>query len=519
MLKSKKIFNTVFILIILVFGSFLSLKVGISHDELHEQLNWEYNLMLIKNILFGSEQYSSYIDKYYGIGFNYLSQPFQSLFLSLSNYSEISQFGFKLILKHPIVFILYFISGLFFYKILKKITQDKNFSKIATVFYLTYPYLLGHSFFNSKDIPFLSLWLICTYLSCNILNKFNKLKKVSLIKVISLALVTSFLISIRISGILIFFQYLITLIIYLNLSSINFEFKKVLIKKLTLFFPLCFLFIYLLYPVFWKNPLEILNAIKFMSQHHNDICTVTFGKCIRSLNLDSNYIYLWLLVKLPIIVIIGLILIPFTEKKIFKSDTNKVFFGTILISIFLIPLTLIFMQVALYDEIRQVVFLVPLFILIGVSSFYFFFKKKSYLVLFLFIGLFIYENVKIFPYQYVWMNYPARIIELENNFEFDYWGISGKNLALKFQELSKEKSCLVSSPTHSVKPFLIKKGFDCFLPWASIQTNIQRPFHAIQLGRNLRTSLPYKCKYIFQERISLLFYEKKLTMGNLIRCN
>ena len=38
--------------------------------------------------------------------------------------------------------------------------------------FLTYPYLLGHSLFNVKDVPFMSLWMICTYYIYNVLDDY-----------------------------------------------------------------------------------------------------------------------------------------------------------------------------------------------------------------------------------------------------------------------------------------------------------------------------------------------------------
>ena len=64
-----------------------------------------------------------------------------------------------------------------------------------------YPYLLGHSFFNVKDIPFLSVWLICTYLMISILKIFFIDKDIILkTYYIYLSIFTAYLLSIRISG-------------------------------------------------------------------------------------------------------------------------------------------------------------------------------------------------------------------------------------------------------------------------------------------------------------------------------
>ena len=72
-----------------------------------------------------------------------------------------------------------------------------------------------------------------------------------------------------------------------------------------------------------------------MSNHFNNVGTNTYGKIMYSTNLPSTYMLIWFVVKLPIIIIIGICLIPFTEKKIFSSSKKTIYFGSILISIIL----------------------------------------------------------------------------------------------------------------------------------------------------------------------------------------
>ena len=519
-----KLNNKYFYILILIFsiiGIILSLNVGISHDEIHEKKNWEFNKNLV-NKTFKNEKFEeNYIDKYYGIGFHIVSQPFQILFSKLSkDHLEVSNPGILLLSKHPVVFLMFLISGIFFFKILNFLTKNSYFSYLGTFLYILYPYLLGHSFFNLKDIPFLSAWLVCTYLSFKIINIYIDKNFFSLKYVFLLSVLTAFLISIRISGVLIFLQLFITLIIFFLTYSIQKEKIKSFI--LTIFFYVFFtiLFIIFLYPISWNNPLELFNAIKFMSNHYNDVCTMVLGKCIESKNLDPTYIPIWIILKLPIFILVGLVLLPFIEKKVMTDSKNKIFFGTLLSSAFIIPFFLIFNNVPLYNEIRQILFIVPIFFLLGLVSIYFFFKKKIYIFLTFFLFFFIYENIKMFPYQYTWFNLPTRFLDIEKNFELDYWSISGKNLALSLKKIGiNQSTCIVVSPKHSVEPFLFDQKNNCYFPWGALNTNIKRPFFAIQTGKNLRTSIPYKCSIVHQEKIKLSFYKKDLVAGNLIKCD
>ena len=59
---------------------------------------------------------------------------------------------------------------------------------------------------------------------------------------------------------------------------------------------------YIMNPVYWLNPLDIINAIKSMSHYYHDICTETLGVCMKAKNLPATYIPIWFSVKLPILI-------------------------------------------------------------------------------------------------------------------------------------------------------------------------------------------------------------------------
>ena len=100
MSKKFHLFSISLLIIYFLAGIFLSLNTGISHDEYHEQLNWEINLNSVKDF-FSSGSYDNllnYRDRYHGIGFNILSQPFQYLIKDLVKiYLDINEYGSILI--------------------------------------------------------------------------------------------------------------------------------------------------------------------------------------------------------------------------------------------------------------------------------------------------------------------------------------------------------------------------------------------------------------------------------------
>lgn len=527
MINFRKKFIYLFLIIFLIIGSFASLNTGISHDEYHEEENWKYNVSVSKSIsnkiLFNKESdldIKNYKDKYYGIGFQFISQPIQFVLKKIvMQYQDVSEYGAKLISKHFVTFLFFFISGIAFFLIQKKIINNKNFCYFSTLIYLFYPYLLGQSFFNPKDIPFMSVWLLCSYVSFNIFENLIKKNTIKNSNAIILGILTSYLLSIRITGILILLQYLITFIIFISSEKIDLKkFIKKFYKKLIFFIFYLLLFTYILNPIYWIKPLEIFNAIKSMSYYYHDICTETLGTCMRAKDLPATYIPIWLSVKLPIFIIIGIFLIPFSEKKIFINGKKNTIFGSILITSLFIPLILIVRNINLYDEIRHLMFLLPFLFILGTVSFYIFSKKLFYILGVLTISIFIYENIKIYPYQYVWFNLPSRYMDLTNDFELEYQGLSGKEIAKTISSNTKNTTCILTSPLYSVQPFLDEKKFNCFDIWQYVDAGYKRPFLAVQHVRNIKKGMPYNCKAIYESGFNLLFHKKKFVTGKLLKC-
>ncbi len=530
MKSTKKKLFTFLLFFFLIVGSINSLKTGISFDENYEELNWNFNVNVTKDFLnsiisnkdFNYENFNSKVKNFvgYGIGFQIISQPIQNLIdgFVLTNF-DIDSYGAKLISKHLVVFIFFFISGLFFYLILRKFNDNENFTILGTIVYLTYPYLFGQSMFSPKDIPFMSVWLVCTFIKFNLVEKLIKNKEITNIKILIFSFLTAYLLSIRIGGLLIFIQYSITLILYLYFfkEKLNIFVKK-FYRKCLLFLFAFTIFTFVLNPTFLIDPFLFFETLKINLNHFNNVGTLTMGSTMYSKNLPSTYLLIWLMVKIPLICLFGLMTIPFVDKKIFNNKKNSIFFSSIILSIFSIIFILIYRKVHLYDEIRQVMFLIPLIFIVSLFSLYKLSKKFFFTISILSISFFIIENIKINPYQYVWFNMPSRYFDLSKNFELEYQGISGREIAKHLKKIDDKNLCILVNPIHSVKPFLKNTKFNCFDIWQKIDTNYERPFLAVQNVRNLKKSLPYGCREIYETNFKLFFQEKKIITAKLLEC-
>ena len=110
----KKLFF-VFLFSYFIIGSVNSVNTGISFDEKHEQLNWNFHVELLNNVSkkiisdknFDKKKFDQEVQSFvgYGIGFQIISQPIQFILKDLLiNSNNIDNFGAKLLAKHFVVF-------------------------------------------------------------------------------------------------------------------------------------------------------------------------------------------------------------------------------------------------------------------------------------------------------------------------------------------------------------------------------------------------------------------------------
>ena len=518
----KKHYFYIFLIPFFFIGATLSTKVGITHDELYDLNVWEANKNLFLNNFFNTDLDTSFLSggsKFYGSGFHILSIPIESLTIFLFSDTHYLEKTKILLSKHITVFILFFISGLFFKRILKLIIENEFFSNLGTVFYFLNPYLLGHSFFNVKDIPFLTFWIICTYLIIKISKVFFKEREVKNKHVILISIFTAVLLSIRISGILIFIQYFLFFLLITNSMKINLIYfvKRFLFKILLSLISIYTLFIFL-QPSYWKNPLLILEAIDFMSDHLQTVCTITLGECMKAQNLPSTYLPIWFFFKMPIVIIVGLILFPFVEKKITNQSLNSLVLISLICSIFAISLLLILLNVNLYDEIRQVMFLLPLIFIISLSMMFYFSKLLFNVLVLLSLSFFLLQNITLFPYNYIWINNFSHITKVKDMFELDYWGVSTKTISNFFNQSDLDNNiCIISNRNSGLKAFDRKEY--CYIDFKDLHKKNKRPFYVALIERGVNKGVPNNCNLVFKEEKNMNFSNEKLVLAKIFKCS
>lgn len=512
---------------IYLFGSYASLKAGLTWDEMSETIITLVNIGAVKGLLHGDTTAYQFLqtfgDKYYGVGFYFPAQfILQLIDKPIARHFGLADLEAAQLARHWVIFNLFFFSGFFVRHLMRLFTGDKIFSSLAAVGFMLWPYMFGHGMINLKDIPFMFAWLLCTNYSFSMARRYMDGQLTGRMSICLLAIFTGWLISIRIAGVLIFLQYMITLFFLRGHPRKNKSASQVFpLTNIPLFMACLILFVYVSYPVFWFNPLDVANAIYRMSHSPsgNIGCTLTYGLCVSG-TPPVFYIPAWLTVKLPVLVIAGYLILPlaFMKQTARGIGEDFRFFKAALLTSLAIPLLLTVRHVSFYNEIRHILFLMPFFYCVGVASLYFLSKKAAIASLVASICIFTADQYLAFPYQYVWFNEVARQFKVEKYFETDYWGAAGRGLANQLTAASKQigaVDCIYADPDSLILPFMGKNFAGCFKSYYLQTPATPRPYLTASFSK---TTYAVNCPEVHRERLRLFLGNGDITVGRVQYC-
>lgn len=317
----------------------------------------------------------------------------------------------------------------------------------------------------------------------------------------ALVLSVSWLITVRVSGVLFFIPLFVAFIVAIGPAFFN-KFRNdhrpttqalpVSTGGFRNFYILIFssiAFVSLMYPVVWQDPAELFRAVRYMGKHPWSGCTLTYGECMAGQSLPYSYIPAWLTVKLPLASLFGLLVLPvgLYFEYVKGRRTSLKTFSILFIPAILIPIILIAKKTVLYDELRQLLFLVATFFIIGFISIFYFNRKLAFALATLSIALFSFDNIKIYPHQLSWFNEIGRFFDVNEKYETDYWG-GGLSQLAKYINSHGENfdniECIYADPEHLLTPFLDGSRYPCVKALDKVSKDTPRPFAYAKYSRS-----------------------------------
>ena len=342
-------------------------------------------------------------------------------------------------LSHFLNFFIFFLSLIFFYKFICKKFNSSLYGILAVLLIFFTPRFFAETFYNSRDIFFVSLFIFFLYAADRFLNSQN-LKTTIYFSLSSALLINAKVIGIIPPIIFLFFYYFDTL-------SKNYQRKKD--SKFILFIlPLIIFFMFIFWPYLWIDPLNnFIDVFAGPIREHNELVVINYylGEYISSITTPWHYRIVWFLFTTPVILIIFFalgffkILINLIKQfmELDKSNddlwVNKIQmfdFYLLFILIFIVWATTKF-NVSQFGGWRHLYFLYPIVIVFALSGYKLLFKFKFIIKLKNLINLLILLNLVYIltwnylnhPYQNVFFNLLSKNYA-KHNFDLDYWGMS-----------------------------------------------------------------------------------------------
>jgi len=439
---SENIIAYLGIIILFIINYFIVTDYGISIDEESTRfhgivsLNYILNIFNITDTFLLTEKIpdlQSYEYKQYGVIFEIFLIFITEFILDIKEFSNI------FFVRHFLTHSFFIFSVVCFYYLANNFLSNKFFSLLSSAILYTTPRIFGESFYNSKDIIFLSFFIFAIHFIIKFLDK-EDFKNA-----IVASLFIAMLVNIRVIG---FYLSLIVIFFLFNdlISKKKLNVKK--IKILLVFFFSNILFIYILWPYLWESPFtNFLDAVASFSKYGWGGSILYLGDFHSARYLPWHYLFVWILATLsPYLIFIIILsylynlskysknLLDLTssnlEINVWKNNDDKKQFFIFIISI--IPIFLYFiLDPIVYNGWRHFYFLLPCFILISVDFYKYFinkikrviFKKILYIAILSIPILNLYNLVKLHPFQYIYFN---KLFETRANdlFEIDFWGVA-----------------------------------------------------------------------------------------------
>ena len=413
----------VFFAIWLVAGLFIYRDYGLSWDEEINRFGTalpEYNYIFHgekENLLRSSE-------KYHGPAFELILYTMERVF-HITDSRQVYLF------RHLANFLLFYFSAVAFFFLAKRLFRHPVLPLIALLMYALMPRIFAESFYNSKDVGFLSVFTFSLYTLQRFINRKN------FGNALLHALVTGFAIGIRITGILV---PLLTLLILVVDAIVEKGEGKRIVRLVAGYLVLQFAFIVLFWPVMWMNPLHHMKeAWMQMSSFPWYGQMLYLGSLVSERDLPWHYLPVWIAVTLPVFTLLfflcglfGLLRTFRFQKAVYRE--NKFFWCAAAFVLGTLAAVIV-RGAVVYDGWRHLYFIYAPIVVVAVYGMQYVLEKfRSFsrirTIVFSAAGLnFVFLTfllIRDHPHEHVYFNLPARAIfsPLHLNFETDYWGLS-----------------------------------------------------------------------------------------------
>ena len=322
---------------------------GIAPDEAQQRTLGQLTLDYLTG---RSDELLDFVDRDYGAAFEL---PLMLAERALGLEDSRSIYRLRHLLTH-----LFFIAGAFFAGLLAyRMSGNRWLALFALLLFLLHPRIYAHSFVNSKDLPFLSMFVVALYLI------HRAFRRDTLGAFILCGVAVGLLSNIRIMGLMLLPAVIVMRGLDLGYAFRQPERRRHMLLTAAAFALAAVLTLYAAWPWLWGDPAaRLLEALGRMSNFPNETGLLLRGELHSSLSPPGDYILTWIAVTTPpAALLLGLAGMAAAlygglarPGEIFRNTPRR--FEWLLLAGLVLPAgSVIVLNSSLYDDWRQMYFL------------------------------------------------------------------------------------------------------------------------------------------------------------------
>lgn len=242
--------------------------------------------------------------RFYGVAFEFLPMLVDLVFLQpdlelrdkvllIEQALELEDSRAIYLSRHLLTHLFFLVGGLFVYLLALRLFRSRLLALLAALLFLLHPRLYAHSFFNSKDIPFLVMFAVTLFLA------HRAFRRGSVGEFALLGMAAGVLMNLRIMGAVLVACVLLARLLDARLAPRAEERRRALLGAGA--FALAFaLTLYATLPALWPSPFAgLIEAWTAFSEHPNRVAQLFGGELLEEGRTPARFISTWFLITIP----------------------------------------------------------------------------------------------------------------------------------------------------------------------------------------------------------------------------
>ena len=259
--------------------------------------------------------------------------------------------------------LLFAVSGVCCYLLVHSLFGNRTVAILAMLLFLLHPRIYAHSFFNTKDLPFLSMFMISLYFT------HRSFRKETLSSFLLAGISVGVLVGIRPMGLVL----VVAILAFRILDGIRAKDGNAFLAASAAFVLGFILALYATMPYLWADPVNrMIEVVTTLSRFPQDSWQLFGGEMVFSQELPRDYLPVWFAITTPPITLalglLGAVLLCYRSARLPREAVRDAVsrFGLLALACFVVSIAaIVILRPTLYDGWRHMYFLHAPFIVMA----------------------------------------------------------------------------------------------------------------------------------------------------------